>query len=98
LTKNMHEDSLKIHLTIEDSKIEVMPKILDHSMVIGKSQMTRKPKSASKMKVRMVKAKAPIEKTSRLEKVAAHLYDLEDASGPEKKLNVDFDLYQMEDY
>ena len=98
MTKHMHEDSLKAHLTIEDTKIEVMPKILDHSMIIGEAQVTRKPKSASKMKVRMVKAKAPIEKTSRLEKVTAHLYNLENACGPEKKLNVDFGLYQMEDY
>ena len=94
----MHEDSLKLHLTIQDPRIEVSPKILDHSMVIGEAQVTRKPKSASKMKVRMVKAKAPIEKTSRLEKVTAHLYNLEDACGPEKKLNVEFGLYQMEDY
>jgi hypothetical protein len=98
LTKHMHEDSMKAHLTIEDSKIEIMPKILDHSILIGEAQVSRKPKSASKMKVRMVKAKASIEKTSILEKVTAHLYDLEDACGPEKKLNVDFGLYQMEDY
>ena len=98
MTKNMHEDSLKVHLTIEDTKIEVLPKILDHSMIIGEAQVTRKPKSTSKMKVRMVKGKAPIEKTSRLEKVTANLYNLEDACGPEKKLNVDFGLYQMEDY
>ena len=98
MTKHMHEDSMKAHLTIEDTKIEVMPKILDHSIIIGEAQVTRKPKSASKMKVRMVKAKAPIERTSRLEKVTAHLYNLENACGPEKKLNVDFGLYQMEDY
>ena len=98
MTKHMHEDSLKVHLTIEETKIEVMPKILDHSMIIGEAQVTRKPKSTSKMKVRMVKGKAPIEKTSRLEKVTAHLYNLENACGPEKKLNVDFGLYQMEDY
>ena len=98
MTKNMHEDSLKVHLTIEDTKIEVLPKILDHSMIIGEAQVARKPKSTSKMKVRMVKGKAPIEKTSRLEKVTAHLYNLENACGPEKKLNVDFGLYQMEDY
>jgi hypothetical protein len=98
LTKHIQEDSLKVQLTIEDTKIEVLPKILDHSMIIGEAQVARKPKSASKMKVRMVKAKAPIEKTSRLEKVTAHLYDLEDACGPEKKLDIDFGLYQMEDY
>ena len=94
----MHEDSLKVNLTIEDPKIEVLSKVIDHSMVIREAHVTRKTKSASKMKARMVKANVSIEKTSRLEKVTAHLYDLEDASGPEKKLNVDFGLYQMEDY
>ena len=50
------------------------------------------------MKVRMVKSKMPVKKTSRLDKATNHLYDLEDAHGPEKPLNIDFGLYQMEDY
>jgi hypothetical protein len=98
LTKNLNEDALKVHLSIEDSKIEIMPKILDHTLVIGGAQVTRKPKATQKMKVRMVKSKVPVKKTSGLEKATAHLYDLEDACGPEKKLNIDLGLYQMEDY
>ena len=50
------------------------------------------------MKVRMVKAKVTVKKTSRLDKATSHLYDLEDSHGPEKTLNIDFGLYQMEDY
>jgi len=50
------------------------------------------------MKVnRMVKAKVTIKK-SRLEKATSHLYDLEDSCGPEKMLDIDLGLYQMEDY
>ncbi len=45
----------------------------------------------------MVKAKVTAKK-SRLEKATSHLYDLEDSCGPEKTLNIDFGLYQMEDY
>jgi len=33
-----------------------------------------------------------------LEKLTCHLYDLEDCNGPEKRLNIDLDLYQMEEY
>jgi hypothetical protein len=93
LTK--HEDALK-PLGIEDLKIEVVPKTIDHSMVIGGGQIVRKPKN--KMKVRMVKSKMPVKRISRLDKATNNLYDLEDAHGPEKPLNIDFGLYQMEDY
>jgi hypothetical protein len=50
------------------------------------------------MNVRMVKNKMPPKKTSRLEKATHCLYDLEAAHEPEKHLNLDLDLYQMEDY
>ena len=65
-------------------------------MVIGGGQIVRKSKN--KMKVWMVKSKVIVKKTSRLDRATNHLYDLEDAHGPEKPLNIDFGLYQMEDY
>ena len=95
MTKHLHEDALK-PLGIDDVKIEVLPKALDQSMVIGGGQIVHKPKN--KMKVRMVKSKMTVKKTSRLDKATNHLYDLEDSHGPEKPLNIDFGLYQMEDY
>ena len=95
MTKQLHEESLRA-LCIDDAKIEISPKIIDNSMIIGGSQIVRKPKS--KMNVRMVKVKVPVKKTSRLAKATQNLYDLEDAHGPEKQLNIDFGLYQMEDY
>jgi len=49
------------------------------------------------MKNRTVKSKMTPKK-SRLEKATCNLYDLEDCSGPEKTLNIDFGLYQMEEY
>jgi hypothetical protein len=45
----------------------------------------------------MVKAKVTVKK-SRLEKATCQLYDLEDYAGPERRLNIELDLYQMEDY
>jgi hypothetical protein len=95
LTKNVHEDALK-PLCIDDAKIEVSPKMIDNSVVIGGSHVVRKPKN--KMNIRMVKNKMPVKRTSRLERATQHLYDLEDAHEPEKSLNIDLGLYQMEDY
>ncbi len=96
MTKQLHDDALKINLSIEDVKVEVTPKIIDNTLVLGTPSVIGKPKN--KMKVnRMVKAKVTIKK-SRLEKATSHLYDLEDSCGPEKTLNIDLGLYQMEDY
>ena len=93
---SVHDEVLKNQLTIEDVKVEVVPKMIDDSMVMGGSHIVHKPKN--KMRVRMVKSKVPVKRTSRLEKATQHLYDLEDAHEPERPLNIDFDLYQMEDY
>jgi hypothetical protein len=90
LTKHVHDA-----LTVDDMKIEVVPQIIDNTMVIGTPHIARKPKG--KVKVRMVKAKATT-KRSRLDRATSHLYDLEDSNGPEKPLNIDFGLYQIENY
>jgi hypothetical protein len=96
LTKHLHEDSLKLHLPIEELKVEVTPKIIDNTLVLGAANVIGKPKG--KMKVnRMDKPKVTVKK-SRLEKATSHLYDLEENHAPEKTLNIDLDLYQMEDY
>ena len=97
MTKHLQDETLKAPFTLEDAKVEVSPKIIDNnSMVIGGSHIVRKPKN--KMNTRMVKNKMPVKRTSRLEKATQCLYDLEDSHGPEKPLNIDFGLYQMEDY
>ena len=93
---SVHDEALKTPLTIEDVKVEVVPKMIENSMAMGGSHIVRKPKN--KMKARMVKTRMPVKRISRLEKAIQHLYDLEDAHEPEKPLNIDFALYQMEDY
>lgn len=95
MTKHVYDDALKCHLSVEIVKVEVVPKLIDNTMVLGASNVMRKSKD--KVKVRLVKAKVTVKK-SRLEKATSHLYDLEDSSGPEKPLNVDLGLYQMENY
>ena len=96
MTKQIHDD-LKIHLTAEDAAIEVAPTVIDTPLVIAAPSISHKPKTA-KVKVRMVKTKVPLQKKSKLEKATSHLYDLEDCHGPEKALNIDLGLYQMEDF
>jgi len=95
LTKHMHDDALRYHLSVEPANVEVVPQALDNRMTIATPGVARKPKG--KVKVRMVKAKVTTKKSS-LEKATASLYDLEDNNAPEKSLGIDFGLYQMEDY
>jgi hypothetical protein len=94
LTKQLHDD-LKCHLSPEDAKVEVSPAIINTPLVISAPNITPK---VGKVKVRMVKAKMTTTKKSKLEKATSHLYDLEDSHGPEKVLNIDLGLYQMEDF
>ncbi len=94
LTKHLHDD-LKLPIDLEDAKVVVAAPVIDDSLVIGAPSVL--PKRKARVKVRTVKTKVTVKK-SRLEKATSNLYDLEDCSGPEKTLNIDFGLYQMEDY
>ena len=98
MTKHVHdhltEDGLKIPLGIDEIKVDVLPKIINPTMDLAAPNGSRKPK---KMKNGMVKSRMTSKK-SRLEKATSNLYDLEDCSGPEKTLNIDFGLYQMDEY
>jgi len=96
LTKHIQDETLKAPFTIEDAKVEAAPKNIDNSMLIDGPRIVHKPKN--KMNTRMVKSKVLVKRTSRLEKATQHLYDLEDAHEPEKPLNIDLGIYQMEDY
>ena len=94
MTKHLHDD-LKLAIDLDDAKVVVTQPIIDDSLVIGAPSVL--PKTKSKVKVRTVKAKVTLKK-SRLEKTTNALYDLEDYSGPERTLNIDLGLHQMEDY
>ena len=81
--------NLKCNLSIEDAKVEVVPQVIDNSLVIAHQASCASQRA--KVKTRMVKAKMTAKK-SRLEKATSHLYDLEDSHGPEKALNIDLGL------
>jgi len=91
----MHEEALKNQFTIENVKVGVIPKILDDSLIISPSHTASQPKN--KAKGAMAKPRAPAKRTSRLCRATQNLFDLEESHGPEKTLNIDLDLYQMEE-
>ncbi len=95
MTKHVSDD-LKCHLTLEDAEVEVKPEVIDNTLVIARPHVVHKPES-SEIEVRIVKAKMTTKK-SNLEKATSHLYDLEGSHGPEKCIDIDLGLYQMEDY
>jgi hypothetical protein len=95
LTKTVN-DELKCSILPEDIKVEITPTIIGTPLVIAAPNISNKRKN-SKTKVRMVKTKVTTKK-SQLEKATCHLYDLEDYHNPEKTLNIDLNLYQMEDF
>ena len=55
------------------------------------------PEQEGKRKRALVKTRV-ISLRSRLGRIMRRLYDLESESEPEKPLNIDLDLYQMENY
>ena len=94
MTKHVH-DELKCNLSVERVKVDVTPvapALLDNSLVIAATGIIAKPENARMVKTKMTPRK------SRLDRVTRHLYDLEDSHGPEKSLNIDLGLYQMEDF
>ena len=93
---SVNEEALKNPLTIEDVKVVDVPKMVDDSLTIGSSHVGRK--SRRQMRSAIITPKAAVKRTSRLYKATQCLYDLEKANSPEQPLNIDLDLYQMEDY
>ena len=96
MTKHLYDEALKAPISFEDAKVDIVPKMVDNSLVISVPRVARKPRN--KINGGMVKSKVPSKRVSRLDKATQQLYNLEELHGPEKSLNIDFGLYQMEDY
>ena len=97
MTKHsLHDEALKAPLSIDDVKVGVASKLVEDSLVIRAPDISGKAKS--KMEVAVATQKAQVRRVSRLCKATQDLYDLEGAHAPEKPLNIDLGLYQMEDY
>jgi hypothetical protein len=93
LTKHADEVALKSHLGLEEaSKI-----IANTTELVCNEALVICPIQESKAKVVPVKLRVNSLR-SRLERIMHRLYDLESGNEAEKPLNVDLDLYQMENY
>jgi hypothetical protein len=97
LTKHLHDEALKCNLTVEDTKVEMIPKLIDNSLVIYSVQSQIASKPEDNLKIKLVKPKMNA-KRSRLAKATQQLYNLEAGNAQEKTLSVDLDLYQMENF
>lgn len=99
LTKQANpEDTIKCHLEIDatDKLNENMNDLIEkNALVISSAKIN--VVEEDKVKIALVKARKNVKK-SKFEKITEKLYDLEPRGLPEKQLNIDLDLYQMEDY
>jgi hypothetical protein len=91
----VHDDLTRCHLTVEEPKIEIVPDIMGKCRVLGDSRIITNPKD--NFKTGMLESKMNVKKNA-LEKATEQLYDIEETHEPEKLLQIDFDLYQMENY
>jgi len=96
LTKNADEITVKAHLGLEEAAKVVestAEAICDEALVVCDSTIKPIRKSAPKI--------TPVETMvkplwGKMDKALHKLHDLERSGEPEKPLNVDLDLYQME--
>ena len=94
MTKHADEVAAKAHLSLEDANKVIASTtelVCDEALAVCDGHVKPVPKIAP-VKVRV----NPLR--NKVEKAMQKLYDLESHGEPEKKLNVDLDLYQMENY
>ncbi len=92
------EAALKCHMTLEEGNkiIENTAKMMDiTALVVCSAQMH--PEREGKPKLAIVRTRVNSLR-SRLGRIMHRLYDLESDNEPEKPLNIDLDLYQMENF
>jgi hypothetical protein len=98
LTKQLSDETaLRFHVTLEEgnkANPSVTEAIVNNALVIHGSGV--RPEREGKRRRALCKAKVSLK--SRLGRIMRGLYDLESGNEPEKPLNVDFDLYQMENF
>ena len=92
------ETGLKCHVTLEEAT-KVSPIVTDaivkNALVIRGSSI--RSEQEGKRRRALVKTRVSLLR-SRLGRIMRGLHDLESGNEPEKPLNIDLDLYQMEDF
>lgn len=99
MTKHLPEDALKCHLeaNLDDAKITVVPQLVDNTLPLCPPTHVV-PLAVVQPKKPKDRVKTKMTTKTQLENATSQLYNLESGSRPEKCLNIDLDLYQMEDY
>jgi hypothetical protein len=99
LTKQASDETaLKCHVTLEEgNKVSpsVTEAIVKNALVIRSASV--RPEQEGKCKRALVKNRVSLLR-SRLGRIMRRLYDIESGNETEKPLNIDLDLYQMENY
>jgi len=97
LTKQASDETaLRCHATLEElNKVSpsVTEAVVKNALVICGAHVD--PEQEGKRKRAVVKTRVSLLR-SRLGRIMRRLYDLEAGNEPEKPLNIDLDLYQME--
>jgi len=99
LTK--HDDLLKCRIdeTFDDTKIEITPQLIDNTLNLCTPECDPfDSEIQTVVTTRNSLVKPKMTTRVQIEKATHYLYDLENCSTTEKTLNIDLDLYQMEDY
>ncbi len=91
------EEILKTPLGLEDPKIDtcVTSLLEKNTIVVSKTRVDLPEENVAN--IPLPKSRRILKK-NKLAKVTERLYDLEPYGSPEKSLNIDLDLYQMEDH
>ena len=92
------ENTLKCQLSIEDAnRVDLdVGKLVEENVATLCNQQVFPEQDPNLKIARVVKKAYP--KRSRLASVTQRLYNLESGNEPEKSLNIELDLYQMETY
>jgi hypothetical protein len=98
LTK--HEDLLKcpIDENLDTPKIEVTPQLVDNTLHIRTPLCVHLDTDDISIQHNKCATKPQMTTKTPLQKATNKLYNIEKYSTPEKTLNINLDLYQMEDY
>ncbi len=91
------EEILKTPLGLEDPKIDtcVTSLLEKNTTVVSKTRVDLPEENV--VKIPLPRSRRILKK-NKLAKITERLYDLEPHGSPERSLNIDLDLYQMEDY
>ncbi|MDR2203905.1 MAG: hypothetical protein LBE76_06380 [Nitrososphaerota archaeon] len=97
LTKQ--DELLKYHIdeNLDTPKIEITPKLVDNALHICTPKCVHLESNEIALQPKRQMTNTKMTAKTQLEKITNKLYNLENCQTTEKILNIDLDLYQMDD-